>query len=79
MTDLIYAQEAYRIIGACFEVYNEKGNGFLETVYHDCLEIELRLQSIPPLHEPPLRLTYKGQPIAHTYSPDFTAWDKIVV
>ncbi|MBA4137833.1 MAG: GxxExxY protein [Opitutus sp.] len=79
MTELIYPQEAYRIVGACFEVYNEKGNGFLEPVYHDCLEIELGLQSIPHVHEPSLRLTYKGVPIAHSYSPDFTCWDKIVV
>jgi GxxExxY protein len=79
MTELIYAQETYGIVGACFEVYNEKGNGFLEPVYHDCLEIELGLRAIPHLHEPALRLTYKGHPIAHTYSPDFTVWDKIVL
>jgi hypothetical protein len=35
MTDLIYKEESYRIIGACFEVYKEKGNGFLETVYRN--------------------------------------------
>ena len=79
MSELIYPKECYQIIGACFEVYNDKGGGFLEPVYHDCLEREFGLQQIPFLHEPPLRLAYKGQPIKHTYSPDFTCWDKIVV
>jgi len=30
MSELIYKDESYRIIGACFEVYKEKGCGFLE-------------------------------------------------
>lgn len=79
MSELIYPDECYKVIGACFEVYNEKGSGFLEPVYHDCLEIEFRLQGIPFKHEPSLALSYKGQPVAHRYSPDFTCWDKIVV
>lgn len=79
MSELIYSGECYQIVGACFEVYNEKGCGFLEPVYHDCLELEFGLQAIPFLHEPALRLTYKGQPIKHGYSPDFTCWDKMVV
>jgi GxxExxY protein len=79
MSELIYAKECYQIIGACFEVYNEKGSGFLEPVYHDCPEMEFGLQKIPFLHEPALWLGYKGLPIRHTYSPDFTCWDKVVV
>jgi hypothetical protein len=33
MTEIIYKEESYAIIGACFKVYNEKGCGFLEPVY----------------------------------------------
>jgi GxxExxY protein len=39
-------EETYRLIGACFEVYNEKGCGFTEPIYQECLEIELRIQGI---------------------------------
>ncbi|HEY2627062.1 MAG TPA: GxxExxY protein [Candidatus Udaeobacter sp.] len=32
MTEIIYKKESYAIIGVCFEVYNEKGCGFLEAI-----------------------------------------------
>lgn len=79
MSDLIYAEQCDQVVGACFEVYNDKGCGFLEPVYHDCLELEFGLQSIPFVHELQLHLTYKSHPIQHRYSPDFTCWEKIVV
>lgn len=40
MTELIYEELTYRIHGAFFEVYKEKGCGFLEDVYQECLEIK---------------------------------------
>ena len=39
---IYYKQESYDIIGAAFEVYNKLGHGFLEAVYQECLEIELK-------------------------------------
>ena len=62
-TDLIFKEESYKIIGACFEVYREKGCGFLEAVYQECLEIELRLQVVPFVAKQPLPLEYKGTPL----------------
>ena len=37
MNEIIYKDESFRIIGACFEVYNHKGFGFTEPVYKECL------------------------------------------
>jgi GxxExxY protein len=79
MTQLLYAEESYAIMGACFEVYNEKGSGFLEPVYHECLEVEFALKRIPYLHEPSLCLRYKGVSLKHRYSPDFSCWNRIIV
>jgi hypothetical protein len=31
--NIVFKEEIYRILGACFEVYKEKRNGFLEAVY----------------------------------------------
>lgn len=76
---LVYEEETYKILGACFEVYKVKGCGFLEAVYQECLEIELGLQSIPfqPLSE--LTLTYKGRTLKQTYIPDFICFGKIIL
>jgi GxxExxY protein len=76
---LIYEPESYQIIGACFEVYKEKGVGFVEPVYQDCLAIEFELQGIVFQPKTRLQLSYKGRPIPRTYRPDFICWDKIIV
>ncbi len=47
MTDIIYKDESYRIIGICFEVHNNLGSGFLEIVYKDALEYEFKKANIP--------------------------------
>jgi len=77
--DLIYPEEAYAIFGACFEVYNQMGNGFVEPVYQECLEIEMGMRLIPfsPQHE--LQLRYRGRPLKRKYIPDFVCYEKIVV
>ena len=79
MENYPHKDQTYRIIGACFEVYNEKGCGFLEAVYQECMEIELGLQNIPFVAKKPLRLSYKGHPLRQTYEPDLICFDKIVV
>jgi GxxExxY protein len=79
VTELIYRDESYAIIGACFAVYKDKGCGFLEPVYHECLEIEFESQSIPFLSKPPQTLQYRGRTLVQTFSPDFICYEKIIV
>jgi GxxExxY protein len=76
---ILYQEESYRIMGACFEVYKEKGCGFLEAVYQECLEIEFRLQGIPYVSQSSLNLAYKGQPLKQRYQPDFLCFDLIIL
>jgi len=76
---IVFKEESYRIIGACFEVYKEKGNGFLEAVYQECLSIELREQQIPFVQKPRLRLEYKGRKLKQEYEPDFLCFEQIIV
>ena len=45
--DLLYRDDAYRLIGACLAVHKDKGHGFVEAIYQDALEIELELSGIP--------------------------------
>ena len=76
---IIYREESYSIMGACFEVYKEKGCGFVEPVYQECLEFELGLQGILFQPQPLLALAYKGRPLKQRYIPDFICLDKIIV
>ncbi len=77
--ELIFKKESYRIIGACFEVYNEKGNGFLEAVYQECLAIELEDESIPFEEQVKLKQFYKDRELRQTYVPDFLCFGEIIV
>ena len=76
---IIYKEESYRVMGACFEVYKEKGPGFVEPVYQECLEIELALQDIPFIAQSVLELDYKGRRLRRTYTPDFICFEKIIL
>ena len=79
MKEIIFKEESYAIIGACFEVYNEKGCGFLEPVYQECLQIEFESQRIPAIAKPALTMTYRGRPLLQTYQADFVCYAKIIV
>jgi GxxExxY protein len=72
MVDIIYPEESYAIVGACFNVYNEIGPGFLEAVYQECLEIEFDIQRIPMYPGKLLQQQQAGirknHPITKTYS-----------
>lgn len=76
---LMHQAETYRILGACFEVYRNKGCGFLEAVFHECLEWEFRLQGIPAQAQVSLSLEYKGQALKQHYIADFICYEKVIV
>ena len=79
MTELVYKEECYKIIGACLEVYREKGCGFLEGVYQECLEIEHEYQHIPFVPHQSLRLFYRGKELKQKFIPDFICYRRIIV
>jgi GxxExxY protein len=72
-------ERTYRIIGAAMEVHGELGAGFLEAVYQEALERELKDQGIPFKPQPPVQIIYKGRPLNKTYQPDFVCYDEVVV
>ena len=72
-------QEGYDFMAAAFEVYNEKGSGYLEDVYQECLERELTRRQIPWQSKPSLRILYKGEPLTKCYYPDLLIFSAIIV
>jgi len=77
--NLIYKEESYKIIGACMEVHNSLGCGFLEAVYQEALEIEFSHRGIPFEREVRIRIDYKGHKLKKEYVADFICYGKIVV
>ena len=76
---MLYADEMYAILGACFEVYKRMGCGFLEAVYQECLALEFQYRDIPYVAQQQLRLTYREMELKQRYVPDFVCYDKIIL
>jgi GxxExxY protein len=77
--DLLYRDDAYRLIGACLAVHKDKGHGFVEAIYQDALEIELELSGIPFERQRNFSIHYRDRPLKHTYKPDLIGFDKIII
>lgn len=71
--------QSYKIIGLCMEVHRELGPGFLEIVYKDALEVELKANQIPYEREKPYRVNYKGITLKHNFQADFVVNDQIIL
>lgn len=79
MTDLLYKDEVYAIVGAAMDVYNDLGPGFLENVYQEAMEIELESRKIPAKAVQELHIKYKGRELKKFYIADFICYDKVIV
>jgi len=79
MTELIYKEEFYKIIGICMEVHRQLGRGFLEIIYKDALEYEFRKNNIPFEREKGYEIPYKQIVLQHKYYADFVVYDKIIL
>lgn len=79
MSNLIYKEESYAIVGALFDDYNNLGGGFSEIVYKDALEYELDTLGIPFKREKEYSVAYKDIILPHKFYADFVVFDKIIL
>lgn len=79
MAEILFPDESYVIMGACFEVHNQLGSGFVEPIYQEALEIELGLRNIPNVPQQELEIEYKGKRLKQVYKPDFICYGKIIL
>lgn len=79
MSEIIYKEESYTVIGKCMEVHNDLGHGFSEIVYKDALEIEFGENDILYEREKEYPVSYKQKLLKHKFYADFIIFDKIIL
>ena len=67
-----------RIIGCAYRVYNAMGYGFLESVYENCLLIELRATGLRVENQVPIKVRYQGQVVGE-FVVDLLVDDRVIV
>jgi GxxExxY protein len=79
MAELLLKEEVYAIVGAAMEVHGDKGCGFSEPVFQECMELELADRAIPAVPQQEMSIFYKGRKLKKTYIADFVAYGKLIV
>ena len=78
MSELLYKEEIFQLVGLCMEIHRELGRGHDEVIYKDALVVELSRAGIPFSREKNYEITYKAVILPHHYYADFVVWDKIL-
>ncbi|MBP6610263.1 MAG: GxxExxY protein [Paludibacter sp.] len=76
---MIYKKETYDIIGAAMDVHRTLGSGFLESIYQEALEIELKFRNIPHVSQQPIEIWYKTQYLTKYFIADLLCYNQIIV
>ncbi|MDR3675473.1 MAG: GxxExxY protein [Acidobacteriota bacterium] len=66
------------VIGCAFEVINELGAGFLESVYEKALLLALRQKGLSALSQHPVKVMFRGECVGDFYA-DIFVEKKVIV
>jgi GxxExxY protein len=77
--ELLHKDLTGKILGVAMEVHRELGCGFLEAIYQEAFEHELKLNRISFVPQKPHRVAYKDIILQHPYVPDLIVEGKVVV
>jgi GxxExxY protein len=78
VSELLYKEEIFQLVGLCMEIHRELGKGHDEVIYKDAFVVELSPAGIPFYRERNYAVTYKGVILPHHYYADFVVWDNIL-
>jgi len=79
VSNLILKDEVFAVVGAAMEVHTVLGHGFLESVYQEALEHELKNRAIPYVAQSSLPITYKEHLLTIHFIPDLLVYGQIIV
>lgn len=77
-TALKHEQITKSVIGCAFEVINELGAGFLESVYEKALFLALRQKGLSAISQYPAKVIFRGECVGDFYA-DIFVEEKVVV
>jgi GxxExxY protein len=66
------------IVGGFYDVYNQMGRGFLESVYERALQVELSRAGLKVARQYPVVVFFKGDPVGH-FRADLVVNDSVIV
>jgi GxxExxY protein len=75
---MIHQELTETILGTCFEVMNELGAGFLESVYEKALLIALRDKGITAQCQVPLSVMFRGEKVGEFFA-DIVVEGKVII
>lgn len=79
MTDLIYKEEAFKIVGICMRIHQTLGMGLKEINYKDAMEIEFNENGLTYQRERKFTIKYKNKTLRSPYISDFVVFDSIII
>ena len=75
---LKYEHLTGEILAACFEVSNELGAGFLESVYQSALLLAIQQKRLQARSEVPVEVSFRSQVVGQFFA-DILVEDKVIV
>ena len=68
----------HKVIGCAYQVYNNLGFGFLESVYRKAMVIEIEASGLRVKQESPLKVLYRDQVVGDFFA-DLLVEDELIV
>ena len=75
---MLHADLTEKIIGCAFEVQNELGAGFLESVYEKAMLVALTDAGVPVRAQAPIKVTFRGVSVGTFYA-DLLVGERVIV
>lgn len=76
--NMLYASLTHTIIGCAFEVSNDLGHGFLESVYENAMIIALEEAGISVESQKPIDVSFRGRIVGNFFA-DLFVENKVIV
>ncbi len=73
-----YEEITKQVIGCAFDVINELGTGFLESVYEKSLLLTLRQKGLSVVSQHPITVRFRGESVGDFFA-DLLVEDKVIV